>query len=319
MKKTLRASTLALAFGLSALFLPAGDAQAAGLEMDSSALSAATRSGLEQQIEQARGEVPLLFKAVGDIVRDAAAIDARARARGIPFTAQLKALGPRALMPMLEVVAFEAKIAKDVPASARAALRVGLLEAIGSIRDDRAVPVLTHVMTQSRDAKIAQASVTALSRIGTDAAMTSVSHFATTLHQAEPGGAREQAVLAGLHDCHREVAAHILVARYDAGADEATARIIVKSLGGVANAWAWRALGNGPEYAATRSTAAEALVRAFVERPGAVRDAAAKAILVVDDPQTPTLLKKAAAGAGEDTVRAIDELARRFAANPTRL
>ncbi|HVH46593.1 MAG TPA: hypothetical protein VM925_29835 [Labilithrix sp.] len=96
--------------------------------------------------------------------------------------------------------------------------------------------------------------------------------------------------------------------------------IIAKSLGGVGNAWAWRTLSNQAEASATRAIAARALVDIYVSEKNAadVREQAAKAILVVDAPSTPSLIARARTTASHDTLAMLDELERRFASNPTR-
>jgi hypothetical protein len=91
----------------------------------------------------------------------------------------------------------------------------------------------------------------------------------------------------------------------------------VKSLGHVGSAWAWKTLADRSDEAASRETAARALVTAFVQYDGEVREAAAKALLVVDDSHTVALIEAARRGAPADVALALDELARRVANNPT--
>ena len=303
--------------GLSLSLLVSSSAHAAGLEMDASALPAATRTSLANDIAKARAVTPHQFANVRDVILNADALDAKSRKRGMAFTARFKAMGPNALMPMLEAVAFDAHAPMPANESARAAVRIGLLEAIGSIRDDRAVPVLEHVLDHAGDVHVVQAASTALARIGTDASVAILVRAQASAQKTEPGGTRERAILEGMHDGRRAAIAKALVARL-ASADEATAKTIAHSLGGAANAWSWSAISDKAELPETRAVAGKALVELYAARSGEVRDAAAKAVLVVDDPWTPTYIASAKKGANADLASALDELERRFVANPAR-
>jgi hypothetical protein len=100
--------------------------------------------------------------------------------------------------------------------------------------------------------------------------------------------------------------------------DEATAKVAAKSLGGVGNAWAWKTVSQARnEEAATRALAAKALVKTFVRFSGEARDQAAKSLLVVDDASTATLVADAKKNASADTLRALTDLEKKLAKNPT--
>jgi hypothetical protein len=316
MKKTLRILSgvaLALAIGLAA-----GDASAVGVEMDGSALPAKTRDALRADIAKAKTEVPELFKAVNQVVVKAKELDAQARAPGIPLTLHFKGLGPRALMALIDVLAFDGQAARDLNDTASSALRVGLIEAIGIIRDGRAVPVLAQVLDTTREPGVIRASSEALSRIGNDEALATVT---AALAKADTGRdpTRSRAILSGMHEFRREAAAKMLAARLDAERDPETSKVLAKSLGGVGNAWAWKTMLSQNEATATRKTAAKALVEAYARATTHdVREAAAKALLVVDEPGTPALIAAAKSGAARETVTLLEQLDQRFAQNPTR-
>lgn len=304
---------LALAIGLSA-----GDASAVGVELDGATLPAKTRDALRADIAKARTEVPELFKAVNDVVAHAKELDAQARAPGVPLTLHFKALGPRALMPLIDVLAFDGPAVRDLNETASSALRVGLIEAIGIIRDGRAVPVLAQVLETTREESVVRASSEALSRIGNDEALASLT---TSLQKADATRnlGRTRAILSGMHEFRREAGARLLATRLDSERDADTAKVLAKSLGGVGNAWAWKTKMSQGEASVTRKTAARALVDAYAKwNSNDVREAAAKALLVVDEPSTPALIAAAKSGAARETVTVLEQLEQRFAQNPTR-
>lgn len=304
-----------LSLGL-ALLLAAGASDAAGTALDSNDLPAKYRTELRTEIDKARGETPELFRAVFDVAARAKELDEASRAPGIPLTRHFKNLGPRAFYPLMEMMVFDSHAPRGLPASAESALRIGVIEAVGTIRDPRATPALARILEQSRDLDSVRASASALGKIGTDDAVTILTDAAKKARTAD--SARERAILGGMHDCRREAAARFLADRLDAQPDADTAKVLAKALGGVGNSWAWKTLSSQQEAASTRHIAATSLVRAYVRYRGDVREAAAKALLVVDDAGTPSLIAKEKAGAPRELATALEELERRFATNPAR-
>lgn len=317
--KTMRFAPLLSGMALSLTLLGASDRAfaAGGAGIDPSQLGEKTRADLRAEIEKAKVETPELFKTVQDVASRAKELDASARTPGIPLTMHFKPLGQRALYPLLDALVFDAHV-KDLPPSAASALKLGLIESVGAIRDARAIPVLAKLLELASDEHTARASAEGLARIGTDEALTILTTAATRAKTTDGRNDRERSILAGMHDARRERAARFLAKRLQEKPDDATARVLAKSLGGVGNAWAWKTLVNQNEAAATRSVAAGALVDAYAHGDADVREQAAKAILVVDDPSTPALIAAAKKGANPDETALLADLERRFATNPTR-
>jgi len=321
MKRTMKhfirlGSGLAIAF---ALLAASGDASAAGSAMEASELSAKVATDLRADIAKARADAPEHFRAVLHVTTRAKQIDEMSRMRGAPFTLQFKSMGNKALMPMLEQLAFDSKAARDLPETAASALKLGMIEAVGIIRDARSIPVMARLLERDvANMAVQRAATEALARLGTDDALHVISDALTKAQKANPGGsALERTLLSGMHDCRREAAARVLANRIDAKPDADTAKVIARSLGGVGNAWAWKTIAQ-TEMGATRALAAQKLVEIFVSYSGDVREQAAKSLLIVDDASTSSLIAKAKRGASQDNIRALDDLDKLFANNPTR-
>lgn len=313
--KTMKHLGLAAAFALM-FSLHTSDASAAGVALDGAALPAAARTELTKEIARANADVPELVKQVRDVAARARDLDQASRLQGAPLTMHFKAFGPRAFGPMVDLLAFDPHAAKDLSGTPAIALRLGLIEAIGIIRDARAIPVFAHLLdARSSDFDTQRAAAEGLARLGTDDALAVI----TKSFASARGTDRERAILSGLHDARREAAAKLLAAKLDApDTDEAAAKIAAKSLGGVGNAWAWKTVSQArTEEAATRALAARALVKTYVRFTGEARDQAAKSLLVVDDPSTASLVADAKKSANADTVRALTALEQRLAKNPT--
>lgn len=299
-----------------ALLFATGEASARGAGLDPSALAPDTRRALASEISTARAATPELFKAVADVAARARELEAAARTRRVPFTRYFKPLGNRALYPMLELLVFDAKTPPELPPAAEAALRLGLIEAIGAIRDARTLPVLAKLL-EDRDADTARAAAEGLAKLGSDESLGLVLDAAAQA-KSRGGSDRERALLSGLRDARRARAAAFLAERLEEAPDRETARVVLRSLGGVGNAWAWRALPSQAEERETRALAARALVNAYAAHTGELREAAAKSVLVVDDPSTPTLIAEARRRASREAAVALDALAERLANNPAR-
>lgn len=144
-----------------AVLVAAGDASAAGLVMNASDLPAKARTDLAQEIARAKTDVPELVRDVREVAAHARELDQGSRLPGAPLTMPFKALGPRAFGPMIELLAFDAPAQRDLPATAGAALRLGLIEAVGIIRDARAIPVFALLLERSSDFDTMRASAEA--------------------------------------------------------------------------------------------------------------------------------------------------------------
>jgi len=286
---------------------------APGIGIEAAKLPAQARTALHLDIAKARVSDPGAFREVRDIVTHAREADRKARGRKAPTSLKLSGLGTKALLPMLELVAFDApQLTANETAADRASVNRDVLEAIGLLKDARAMPVLVTALARESDFDTTRTAAEAIGRLETDDAAN-----ALVGALAKSSGERATAILSGMGSCHRTVVARALADRLATRQDDNTARHVVKALGHVGNAWAWKTLSARGDEAASRETAARALVSAFVQYNGEVREAAAKALLVVDDSHTNALIEAARRGAAGDTALALDELANRVAQNPT--
>lgn len=300
----------ALSFGAAM-----GEARADGVLLGPGGLAPSERAALVADIQKARSATPAAFAAVADLRARLGELDAAKRGRFAPIGPMLKRIGPDGLLPMLEHVAIDSPPRKGLTDTAWSAWRVGLLEAIGTLRDARSAPVLVAVLDgPETDFGVVRAAAAALGKLGTDAAA------AKLVAMAKTAGPKQKAVLAGMGHCRRTVVAQVLAAAIAARPDEGTAEDVVRSLGDVGSAWAWDTpvVSASGERKAVQAIAAKALVEAFVAYGGKVRKTASNALMVVDDPSTPALAQAAKQGASAEVRAALDELVQRFANNPTR-
>ncbi|MBX3207234.1 MAG: hypothetical protein KF764_19460 [Labilithrix sp.] len=281
-------------------------------EVAAARMQAQQLADLRRDVAQARSADPRSFAMVSNIVALAPEADARARGRKAPIALYLAKLGPGALMPALEMLAFA--FPRNVPAAAAPVLRRDLIEAVGLLHDARGLAVLSAILDDpTEDAETTRTVTEAVARIGNDDA---ASRILAALSSARDERAR--AILGGMGECRQLRVTEALAGQLRTTTDEATARVAARSLGRAGNSWAWQTMTDRADEARIRETAARALVEAFVRHRGEARDAASNALMVVDAPVTPALIVEARKSAPPETQKALDALAIRLTRNPVR-
>lgn len=311
----MKTSKLLVSLAAAGLVMAAlsGTALADGIGVQTRHLPAKDRKALKTDVAKARVQNQSVFTKVADAPKLAIEADQMKRGRAASITMPLHALGKDALFPMLEMLALDGPTRGKMSDSAWTTLRTGLIEAVGLIRDKRATPVLNAILDRDNEFEIVRAAAEALGRIGDDASAKKLARLATT------PGPKQVAVMSALGECRRTAAATAL-AKLSTTSDENQLLVVVKSLGTVGNSWAWQTpdVAKTGEGSQVRAIAARALIGVFVKNGGYVRSKAERALLVVDDPSTPSLIAAAKQGANADVSRALDALSAKLAANPAR-
>jgi hypothetical protein len=213
---------------------------------------------------------------------------------------ELQGLGKDALIPMLEALAFDASQPGLTQVEAEA-LTVGMLSAVGKLRDSRSAPVLRAVFeAQTSSTPIAFAAADALGKLcGT-------TERALLTDQLKDGNSLRLAAVAGLGECRHKAVVSTLAPLTTSG--ESPLRIeAVKALGSLGSSWAWATLGKerAAEALAIRNAAAAAVVDAFVRNED-VRTAAKRALTQIESPQALDLVRTAKANATDaGTIKAL--------------
>lgn len=293
------------------------NALADGIAMRASQIPTAERQQLMSYIKSAKKEHPDTFKAVEIVRNQVPEMDAVKRGRFAPVTPMFKALGREAILPMINMLAFEGPSRENYTDTAWTTLRASLIEAIGSHRDPLARPVLTAILdSNEKDFYVIRAAAEALAKLSQD------QDAAKLVKMARINDHKQKGVLAGMGACRRAIVAQELAAQLDSNPASALANAIIDSLGHVGSSWAWKTTivkNNAPtEEAAVRKIAAEALVKAYVKYTGSLRQSASDSLMMIDEPSTPSLIATAKRGATPELTAALDKLAQRFSRNPIR-
>lgn len=284
-----------------------GAAQADGLAVRAVDVPEPARRAIAAEIAKAKIAEPAAFEAVRK-VRGVRREFYGQRRNPVPAAGrELRALGPSALWAMVDALAFDAPARDGLSDDEWTALTVGLIEAVGVLRDPRSGPVLGAVFESGASApRIAHAAAMALGRLCGDA------ELGLLAKHIEAGDARRLAAIHGLGECKRVESVDKLATLLAMETDAATIEALASALGAVGSSWAWKAMGPQSEARglAVRKAAATALVAAFARRPGETRASLGRAVRAVEHPETGALIERARIGAGAEAKAALDRLSR---------
>ena len=301
-KWTLTAAALAACF----TFMTPNTAAADGILVADSQIPAAERNKLWSEIEAYRAVNPAAFEAVRSLKGHRPETYKKWRNPVPAVGMELRRLKQAGLLPMLEALAFQAPERGTLTEREYRALKVGLLEATGMLRDGRSATILQQAYLNATHPDVIWAAGEALGRLCDDSSYKLLSKHLT--------GARKEGAIAGLGQCRRIDGTEKLAGMLASAADEAEATAIAKALGVAASSWAWATY--GPEAQAqgleVRRIAAEALVPAFIRLQGKARKAASKGLTMAEYPGMAALVRQHRHRANEPTAQALDRLVARI-------
>jgi len=289
---------------LGSVLLVAPAALAGGISVASSVLPNEARAKLENEIAAAKVAQPKAFQAVRNVKGHRPEVYGKNRNPYPTVSRELRGLGALALLPMLEALAFKAPERGNLTDAEWDALAIGMLEAVGVIRDARASAVVGAIFESSAvHSGVRFAAARAAGRLGGDAELKLLAAH------AKSGDPLELAAIHGLGEMMRLEAATHVAQVLATTKDPAVAEAAATALGTLGSSWAWKSL--GPKAAATglevRKVCADSLVPRYARSKGTLRVAAGEAVMIVDHPETLDLLRSQRSLSGAD-VKAVDSL-----------
>lgn len=289
----------------SILFLAASGARADGLVVAPSKISPAARSSLAKDIGTAKRDLATVRAKVRDVQSVKPEVYKKRRNPIPEASVELKSLGKDALVPMLEALAFDAS-QPGLDAREREALVVGMLSAVGDIRDARSTPVLTAIL--DGETSSSPAAIAAATALGKACGPAEIKVLVAKSADGEPV---RSAALEGLGECRTRESGKALVSGSRSAADVATLRAAARALGTIGSSWAWAAMGKADDAEAieVRTMASDRLIEVFVKNE-AVRSEARRSIQMCDAPNALERIQTAKKGADEATAKALSGLER---------
>ncbi len=292
---------------------PANADAPCGVVLCLSELSADEAQRVTDLVAAGRAEHAIAFEGLARVRATVPELDAAKRGRFALVGPSISGLGDGTVPAIIERLVLADLGPETLTPSARTAWRIGLLDAIGKLRDPRGAAVLEAVCRSSHiEPEILTVATAALGRLETDSAA------AVLVKLSRVPGERGKAILAGMGHCRRLLVVRRLVEALPEQTDAATHRDVARSLATAANAPVWRAgLARHPqEGIEIRFLAARVLFDEFVARSDDERKALVTALLVVDHSGTSGLIEQERTGADPALSAALDHLARRLECNP---
>lgn len=290
-------STAAVALAVS---LGASTAAADGLIAAPADLPAKERNELAQAIAAYKKAHPEAFEAVRNVKGYKPEYYKNLR-RPVPMVGrELRRLGPQALLPMLEALAFDVWERDGATDEEWRALTVGMLEAVGHLRDPKSSVVLQAAFAKAQHPDLEVTAAEALGQLCNDPAL-------TTLESALGGDDRSVAIQ-GLGQCRSEAAATILANELDRSTTPGEAALIGRALGVLSSSWAWKAMGPARKAEGLKvgRIATGALVRGFVRFGGDAQEAMRVGLTMASHPEIRAIAQKHRGGADAATSRRLD-------------
>lgn len=287
---------------VGSLFMTAS-ALADGILLAPSALSPAARAKLESQVQADRVAHPDAFNALKNVKGHRPEVYRNYRNPIPTASRELRGLGAQGLLPMLEALALAQPTRGSLNDAEWDALAVGMLEAVGVLRDVRSRAVLSAAFESKARPEVIAAAARALGRLGGDP------ELALLTKHAKKSDPLFMAAIQGLGQMRRLESAKHLSALLASSTTDIESEAIGAAIGTLGSSWGWRSF--GPKYAAqgleVRKVCAQALAQGFVRTKGTARTSMADGLLMVEHPATVDMLKTVRPGSGAATT-AVDTL-----------
>jgi hypothetical protein len=203
-----------------------------------------------------RARHPEVYRRVADLEGLRPEVYRRTRAGRPSVAIELRAMGPAALLPMLDALALSG-YPRDLSAEERSALRLGLLETVGNLGDARALPLLRSVFATATEAPELRAAARGLARVCQDADRRAL---------MDAVGERRDPAAAALGLCADPEAPRWMVSQLESTGDPAHAAALAQGLAESASSWAGPRARPGMD-GPLRARAARAMVRRWRELP----------------------------------------------------
>ena len=260
---------------------------------------------LQTKITAASKADPGLFKTYDELRDHVVELDKKKRGPFLPLGAAFTALGPDAVLPLANMMLTELE-QPSLTGSARVTMFVGVAEALANLQQSDVVPVLFEVLNRETEQSIVAAATEAIGRLGNDEDIADLLRNVTN-----------DDVTRGLRGCRRVACASFLIGKLDS-AEGSTQLITIKTMGSVANTWAWQTseVQSKDDGNAVRGIVARALIARYTSFGPSAQKTARKSILLANFDGSARLIAAQRANASETERAALDALAERVANNP---
>ena len=258
-----------------------------GTVIQSAQLPAEVQARYVKAIAAAKKVTPQPFGLVETARRSLAKLDAQKRGRRALVAPMLRDLPEGGLWALVEAAAFNGEVEDGLQPSALMAWHVGMLEALGSMREPALRALFSTVLADEKRLEVARAAASALGKLGDDTSLELL------VASAQGHGSTAKAAQLGMGDCRRLKAAQALGRALAESTDVPHRLGLIRSLARLGSPWAWQTTRGAPpvvEQAGIRRALAEVLVPVYLKSQGDERQHAFDALVELDAPETVVLL-----------------------------
>lgn len=290
-----------------------GNVSAQGMSPDFS--SQPTTAHIAEELQEAWGEGGEVFRNFEEIRKEYPRLYAMRRGSHVHLSRSLERLGEEGLLPMLWALASDDPFQLGYGLGMWRNWRVGLIDAVGSLRDPRSVPILLSIIEgPDPHGATRTAATAALGRLLDEEIL------ARVLEIAKQDEEKRAAIVAGLGSARIEMARRYLLGVVESSEDEELVRSAIRSLGDWANQWAWET----SELSARREDGEKGrqeviahLVTEYPEFGEAARREALKSLQLAGAARAAAYARARAAGSDDEVKEALWQgLANRLDASP---
>ena len=197
----------------------------------------AAQSELEEvaaELEELWAENPHVFRQLAAIRGAVVETHIQSGYRPINVARYLDGIDEDAILVLLWALAVEEPRALGMELQTWRMWRIGLLEALGRLRDERSIPVLQSLIEDEPFPSVRQAATSALGRLDDEQSI------AAAIEVARMSPEKRDAIVAGLGNARRQVALDYLMEVLGAADNTEEQRKAVRAIGDWANQWAWQ-------------------------------------------------------------------------------
>ena len=278
-------------------------AQTAPKEMTPDFSTYAELTEIAEELDELWHKNPDLFRQLDATRQEVNNWYAQNRHRPANVARMLEGLGEEGLLPMLWALAADNPMQLQMGLQAWRSWRVGLLEAVGRLRDERSIPVLKAIIAGNEPhAPIHQVATSALGRIG------DIESIDAVIDIARSSPDKRDAIVAGLGQARRHNAVEYLLEVFETGDDAEIQRTAVRAMGDWTNQWAWETAtrqDNQDEGRKGRAATINALVDAYPEADDGLQKEIAKSLQLAGAAASKELLVDRAEASDDDRRRAL--------------
>lgn len=257
-------------------------ASANGVVLSPNQFTQAQRVTLEQKVAKAKVQYPDAFVRIRQLKGHQPSVYKRYRSQKPSVVKELRALGPGAGWAMIDAIVFDSLPRGSATAEEWRAVQQGLVIALGELKMTDAAPVFQRIFDDpSASDQLVQSAAVAMGRLG------GMQQRASLMQALKKSGKKRDGALWGLRHVRAVPIVDAIVPLLESDSEQ-TVVLAANALGYQGSSWAWKTgnAGQSAEQMPIRTRCMNALLKVYLRSESEAREAIARALTMVEHPQT---------------------------------